>query len=292
MTRRRMRRFAEGGSATQQARYNRKTADIESDYQKALKAGKNADIAKAKYDQRMADAADDLAKWTKADRSQTRMDEQAAERRLSEARRTQGASMREMARVGESLSPSEPIKTPKIEAPDLSGYFKAPTSSKAAAPRRAPATQAPARREEAPKSSGAWYGRPAASTPTTPSKLQQDYDRGAAMRKSLTPTSERVTPDMIAAVRRFAGPDVPAYNAFGDRPSPEQLRRQAEAKTRAAQIWREAGKKVSQEKRKGGSVKKKPVKKSCGGGMTKGYAKGGSIDGCAVRGKTRAKRTK
>lgn len=134
--------------------------------------------------------------------------------------------------------------------------------------------------------------RPTASAPSAPSKLQQDYDRGAAMRKSLTPTSERVTPDMIAAVRRFAGPDVPAYNAFGDRPSPEQQRKLAEARARGAANWKKAGETIASGKKKGGSVKKKPVKKSCGGGMTKGYAKGGSIDGCAVRGKTRAKRTK
>lgn len=120
--------------------------------------------------------------------------------------------------------------------------------------------------------------------PAPSSRIQQDYDRGAAMRKSLTPTSERVTPDMIAAVRRFAGPDVPAYNAFGDKPSAAQLQRQSEARARAAANWKKAGETVASGKKKGGSVKK-----SCGGMK---YAKGGSVDGCAVRGKTRAKRTK
>jgi type II secretory pathway pseudopilin PulG len=286
---RKMKRFAEGGDTYYTARRARKEADIESDYQKALKAGKNAQIALAKKEQRMADAADDFAKWTRADRSQTRAAESAAESALKEARRTQGRSIADRD-LGSRINPtpSEPIKTPKIEASDLSGYFKAPTSRKPAAPaRRTPAPQPAARREEAPRSRGTWYDRPT----TAPNKVQQDYDRGAAMRKALTPDSERVTPAMIAAVRRFAGPDAPAYNAFGDRPSSEQLRKQAEAKTRAATLWREAGEKVAQEKRKGGTVKKKPVKKSCGGGMTR-YAKGGSIDGCAVRGKTRAKRTK
>ena len=83
-------KFAKGGSSDRsQARYDRKIADIESDYQKAMrnKSGRAAEVAKAKYEQRMADARDDLAKWTGADRSKTRAAEAAAERELTMTRR-------------------------------------------------------------------------------------------------------------------------------------------------------------------------------------------------------------
>ena len=82
------RRFADGGAVGKyDARIKSKRDDIESDYKKALAKGKDADVAKAKYDQRMADAADDYAKWTKADRSETRAGEKAAEAALSDTRR-------------------------------------------------------------------------------------------------------------------------------------------------------------------------------------------------------------
>lgn len=83
-------RYAEGGSTDRnKARYDRKVADIESDYKKAQerKTGRAAEVAKAKYEQRMADAKDDLAKWTGSDRSQTSAAEKAAERNLTMTRR-------------------------------------------------------------------------------------------------------------------------------------------------------------------------------------------------------------
>lgn len=84
--------MANGGRA--QARLDRKIADIESDYAKALK-GKNPDVAKAKYEQRMADAKDDYAKWTKGDRTATSAAEKAAEAALTTARKTKGQSIRD-----------------------------------------------------------------------------------------------------------------------------------------------------------------------------------------------------
>ena len=81
--RKKTKKFSEGGEAARSAkinkRYDNKIADIKSDYEKALAKGKNADVAKAKYEQRMADAADDRAKWTGGDRTQTRAAEKAAE---------------------------------------------------------------------------------------------------------------------------------------------------------------------------------------------------------------------
>ena len=88
-----MLKFADGGSDRYKARMDRKTADIEKDYKIALAKGKNADVAKAKYEQRKADAADDYAKRTGADRSSTRAAESAAVSALKEARRTNGRSI-------------------------------------------------------------------------------------------------------------------------------------------------------------------------------------------------------
>lgn len=86
--------YKDGGSVDKyQAKLDRKMADIEKDYRIALAKGKSDSIAKAKYEQRMADARDDYAKWTKGDRTQTKAAERAAEASLSEARRTKGASI-------------------------------------------------------------------------------------------------------------------------------------------------------------------------------------------------------
>lgn len=111
---RRMRKFADGGSDKYKARYDRKVADINSDYDKWLKSGKygNASTAAAKRDQRLADAKDDLAKWTGADRTATRAAEKASESALSEARRTKGASYAANRDVGRiTAGADEPIKT-------------------------------------------------------------------------------------------------------------------------------------------------------------------------------------
>lgn len=86
---RKMKKFAAGGSDKYKAKYDRKVADIKSDFDKAMKGktGRAAEVAQAKYDQRMADAKDDLAKWTKSDRTETRAGEKSAERNLSMTRK-------------------------------------------------------------------------------------------------------------------------------------------------------------------------------------------------------------
>jgi len=84
-----MKKFAAGGA---QGRYDRRMADIEKDYKKAMarKTGKAAEVAEAKRQQRIADAKDDLAKRTGADRTATRAAEAAAEKTLTKARKRSG----------------------------------------------------------------------------------------------------------------------------------------------------------------------------------------------------------
>lgn len=80
--------YKDGGEVDRyKGKLDRKKADIEKDYKKALSKGKNADVAKAKYEQRMADAADDYAKWTKGDRTTTKAAERAAEKNLTMTRK-------------------------------------------------------------------------------------------------------------------------------------------------------------------------------------------------------------
>lgn len=128
--------FKDGGRA--ELMRDRRMKDIEKDYKIALAKGKNEGVAKAKYEQRMADAADDYAKRTKADRTKTKAGEKAAESALTEARRTKGESIkkRDMAAdigkyfAGKDMTPkaAEPAKAAAPAAAKPSSFnaaFKA-----------------------------------------------------------------------------------------------------------------------------------------------------------------------
>jgi hypothetical protein len=119
--------FKEGGRA--ELLRDRRMKDIEKDYKIALAKGKNEGVAKAKYEQRMADAADDYAKRTKGDRTATRAAEKASEATLKEARSTKGASI-----------------TRRDMAADFKKYFAdKPMTAKAAEPAKAAETAAAAK---------------------------------------------------------------------------------------------------------------------------------------------------
>ena len=114
--RKKMKKFSEGGEAARSAkinkRYDNKIADIKSDYEKALAKGKDAAVAKAKYEQRMADAADDRAKWTGGDRTQTRAAEKAAEKNLSMTRKYgPRSSDTQVAKAEEKLASKAPLSS-------------------------------------------------------------------------------------------------------------------------------------------------------------------------------------
>ena len=83
---RKMKKFSAGGA---QGRYDRRMADIEKDFKKgsAGKTGRALEVLEAKRMQRTADAKDDLAKRTGADRTATRAAESAAERNLTLTRK-------------------------------------------------------------------------------------------------------------------------------------------------------------------------------------------------------------
>lgn len=81
-----MKKFSAGGA---QGRYNRRMADIDKDFTKDSKgkSGRALEVLEAKRAQRTADAKDDLAKRTGADRTATRAAERLAESNLTKTRK-------------------------------------------------------------------------------------------------------------------------------------------------------------------------------------------------------------
>lgn len=227
-------RYADAGTVTKapemslnDIRLRRKTDDIQSDYQKAQtrNAGNTAklNVAKAKFEQRMADAKDDMAKWSGSDRTLTRKGEADAEAALTQARRTRGQSIadRDTAAAKATTAPAAaPAATTAAAAkPD---YDKMSFAKAFAAARRV-----------AGKPNFTWKG------------------------KSYNTNMRGEDPKATAAARlAYANANDPEFKSFDPLGAGD---------TRA----------------KGGAIKKKPVMK---------YAKGGSIDGCAIRGKTRVGR--
>jgi hypothetical protein len=160
---RKIKKFAAGGSTDRAERMReRRMADIEKDFQKALAKGKSEKEARAKRDQRIADAKDDYAKRTGADRTETRAAEKAAEAKLTATRRGVDKDIKPVSITsGESKSLAAKMDMPKVETPDLSPKAEIKRRAPAAAPapikKRAAAPTPP--KKEAPKY-GASFGAP------------------------------------------------------------------------------------------------------------------------------------
>ena len=356
---RKMKKFAEGGSDKYKAKYDRKVADIKSDYDKAMKGktGKAADVAKAKYEQRMADAKDDLAKWTKSDRTETRAGEKAAERNLSMTRKYGAVKSvvkaDDVAKVGPMddllKSAPKPQMSSKSEAKPTRRATPAPTrrapvkqEEKPAAPTKPAAATPPVSRgnitfgkRDVPKPKpGLSTGQAAYNTRAAQTRADQAQRarwssveaQGAKDAKlyQLKAAAEAPGASQFAKDRYRMAKETGMYASGGTvkkKPTPPQptpaeraaSKRQDESlkKTKpsaadAAAIGRgnrssgmkSGGKVMGKATKFGAAMKKKSadtmgramVKKAGGG---KCYAKGGSVssraDGCAVKGKTKAK---
>ena len=207
--------FKDGGRA--ESMRDRRMKDIEKDYKAALAKGKNEDVAKAKYEQRKADAADDYAKRTKADRTTTKAGEKAAEAALTEARRTKGESIkkRDMAAdigkffAGKDMTPkaAEPAKA-AAPAPAPAAKPKVKTPKRVAAPARA-VTPAPAR-----------VVTPAPARVVTPA---------AAPSSAVTPA-----PAASRAFSNIAAPALIARSPFGEATAARLKKEEAERTAKAA----------------------------------------------------------
>ena len=238
--------FKDGGRA--QLLRDRRMKDIEKDYKIALAKGKNEGVAKAKYEQRMADAADDYAKRTKGDRTKTKAGEMAAEAALTEARRTKGASIkkRDMANdinkyfAGKDMTPKAselekvalavasapaPAAKPKVKAT----VAKTPTK-RAATPRTeirtatpaaaaAPAAAAPtvARSPMVPRSPMVAGAIPTSSAISSPALLAAWRADTEAKKKAEKAKADKAKADQAAAnLKRYTSRNIQsAYGAAG-----------------------------------------------------------------------------
>lgn len=177
--------FKDGGRA--ELLRDRRMKDIEKDFKIALAKGKNEGVAKAKYEQRMADAADDYAKRTGADRTKTRAAEKAAEVNLTKTRKY-GAMKTVTTEAPESkvMDSLGAMAAPKMD----SSIGKAP----AKAPKRAPAarTATPARtaRAATPAAAPARAATPAV-TPTRAPAATAAPTRAVAAARTPAPTAAR-----------------------------------------------------------------------------------------------------
>jgi len=279
---RRMKKFAEGGSANRAAdKRERRMADIEKDYKIALAKGKSEKEANAKRNQRTADAADDFAKRTGADRTETRAAEKAAEARLKAARRSPDKGMNAISVLGsEGAKPlsrslvdtSAKIAMPKVAMPKAD-------KPKAGTPKAGtPTKEAPKpSRHKMPLSTSAQtdaFIRKLAPPPTPASSGKPLAERpygfgGFSGGKNKRDADERNQPSATPAAKT-----PPKEAPKTPRPTPAQLAARLKQLTDISNSPRTP----SNNKAKGGAVKK--------------MAKGGKIDGCAIRGKTRATRNK
>lgn len=360
-----MKKFSAGGA---QGRYDRRMADIEKDYKKAMarKTGKAAEVAEAKRQQRIADAKDDLAKRTGADRTATRAAERAAESNLKKTRKY-GAPK------------AVTTEAPAGKVTDTLGPITAPKSGLATTAKKTPAktpikvVDKPTKREEKPtvsdrkgdqgfgSKSKTTGGRPGMAAirenaakfmdgkkgpkPETPktetpkgagtSRLARAADpkdtsaaasraRAGAALSYLNPFSyiKGVKREDPSEVNKAKGGKIMKYAKGGStppQPTPadrarnkklrDELKKLKVTPENAAAIGRgnrstgmaKGGSMASCGMKKGGKAKAKPFaatkfgaamkKKSAdtkGRAMMK-FAKGGSIDGCATKGKTKGK---
>jgi len=194
--------FKDGGRA--ELMRDRRMKDIEKDYKIALAKGKNEGVAKAKYEQRMADAADDYAKRTGADRTKTRAAEKAAEVNLTKTRKYGGmktvTTEAPEAKVMDSMS--------AMAAPKMDSSIGAKAAAKT--PAKTPA-KAPARR--------------VATTPAATKRTEAP----AAPARTEAPASNNRT-----ALAGFAAPALLARNAFGDATAARLKKEAAERTAKAA----------------------------------------------------------
>lgn len=318
-------RYAAGGSTSRaQSQFDRRMADIESDYQRQIERGKDPSVARAKRRQREADARDDLAKRTGGDRTATRAAERETERSLSAARRS--ASGRSPARR-EALSAAArtPSRAPSLES--ITPAAAATSSDVAAATSTSRAPSAQTNRDsmrfgaafrdarEAGNRTFTWRGReyttevagsgpPSTGRRTTarPSGGTSGTPRGAGATGTAprrAGTTNRTTPREEARALRAEAQNLADRMSASNRAQnlsrsrvnpnrPDQMRRTDFTPEDVLSPEQRArvyrGMFQRQDNRASFSNAK--------GGSIKKMAKGGSIDGIAKRGKTRAKRKK
>lgn len=276
---RKMRKFSQGGRA--EARRDRRMADIEKDYQRAIAKGKSEKEAKAKRDQRVADARDDYAKRTGADRTETRAAEKAAEERLSRARRSPDKDMKPVSVLsGGDKSVAAKADMPKVDTPKV-GDDKPKAASYDSMSFGAAFRQA--MKDKGRGETFTWKGKSykletADATPAR--KSPRAAPAPAPANKSPRYSANFGAPDVNAGARR-------AVSARSGLPAPVEIK----APLRGFPAIAERRRKKEEERRPEPSAAARAaadIRRLSGAK----FAKGGKVDGIAVRGKTKLKRKK
>ena len=349
-----MKKFSAGGA---QGRYDRRMADIEKDYKKAMarKTGKAAEVAEAKRQQRIADAKDDLAKRTGADRSATSAAERAAESNLKKTRKygapkavtqekpagkvtdTLGAitaPKSDLATPAKKAEVKKAVDKPKPSAADTArnkffqdslkkANFKrtarlaeapiAPSNFDKAAFDRLKAGRGDTLKTEATKAeplkTGTGTSRLAAAADPKDTSAAASRARAGAALSYLNPFSyikgvKRQDPSEVnkakgGKIMKYAkGGSTPPKPTAADRASGAKFRKSVKdlkvTPEQAAAIGRgnrSTGMAKGGKATKFGAAMKKKSADTKGRAMMK-FAKGGSIDGCAIKGKTKTSMVK
>ena len=356
---RKMKKFSAGGA---QGRYERRMADIEKDFKKAMskKTGKDAEVAEAKRQQRIADAKDDLAKRTGADRTATRAAERLAESNLTKTRKygapkavTKDTAETPAAKITDTLGPitapksgisSEPARKPvsKPVVKPTTTPAKKDTTDKKPAPvgkfalnpslqaglatmiqrnggNKPAATNKPAPAKE--RTPFIRFGRDAANDPARKAKLadmkraaeapgasgfaksryktalETDmYAKGGKVKEkgfNMTDKKKKSMPPQPTAAER-ARSKAQLDSLKKAKVSPEEAKVIQSANRSEGPGYKKGGKMASCGMKKGGKATKFGAAMKKKSADTKGrammkYAKGGSIDGCATKGKTKGR---
>lgn len=235
-----------------EAKRDRRMEDIASDYNKAIARGMSEKEARAKRAQREADARDDYAKRTGADRTETRAAEKAAEQRLTASRRSQDKNILSVGVASEGPSRKPVDTTPAKVSTPKDGGSQSFSQAFAAA------------RKDGAKTF-TWKGKPY----TTETRGEK---KPAPPKTTATPPKTTATPSTAAAFPNKLPP--PARETLYGLPAVAERRRLAE---RAKDPPPSSRAKAAEELRRLSGAK---------------FAKGGSVDGIAIRGKTKLKRKK
>lgn len=346
---RKMRKFSAGGA---QGKYDRRMADIEKDFKKdsAGKSGKALEVLEAKRAQRKADAEDDRAKRTGADRTATRAAEKAAESNLTKTRKYGAAKS-----VTQDKPASEAKVTDSLPTPKMDSSIGKKSEAKPPVRRSAPVvrtntgsgTPTSSTNTSAPKTDfrkvrgGSSSGSPTKPLPATPFNRQAFVDLKVAAERGKPVNSQNPKLARMRAIAEAPGASRAAvqdyrravesgmYKAKGGSVKKEKTMKYAKggstsskppqptpAERAAGAKFRESIKNIKPTPAQGKTLEKTGKNLAKGGsacGMAKGgkatkfgaamkkksadtkgrammkFAKGGSIDGCATKGKTKGK---
>lgn len=301
--------YAEGGAAKD--RMESRMRDVEKAYRIALAKGKNEGIAKAKFERKKADIADDYAKKTGADRTATKAAEQAAKATLKEARRTKGASIAKREFGAAVMEKGSKDIAPKMDVTStLKGVGGLGAMPSAAPKAAAPKTRATVRKTSATAQVRPAGGQGAAPTATTrptapvgsrtnptPVNPKEDVVVTATKKRDNTAAGRRERfGEMISSVNPFraiargidsaltagTGPSKPAPRAPAAKPDAAMAAKIASNKLRVARLRAAGNERDAKFYEKNPTAMKRggetmPVKRAAGGA---GKVRKGQMKGC------------